>query len=174
MKKTSRIKYTMGVRIQTFLSALVLAAASTTIAIAANAQEEAVVFRPRESVPDAMDRTFFRHSESMYRENDSFRAMQSTFGTLQFPENAIMKDAKDVHGVYRFLMERQTSDDPIIRTADLASPYTMTVQTLPTTRASRMNGGEFVFERTPETAVPAPTPVMPQSTEPPAPVEAKY
>jgi hypothetical protein len=164
----------MGVRIQPFLSALLLAAASTTIATVANAQESPVVFRPRESVSDAFDRTFFRHSESMNQENDSFRAGQSLLGTLQFPENAIMKDGKDVHGLYRYMLDRQTTDTAIMRTADLATPFNLTVQTLPTTRASRMNGSEFVFERTPETAVPASTPVQPEVVQPAGPVEAKY
>jgi hypothetical protein len=169
----------MGVRTQTFLSALLLAATSTTIAVSANAQESPVVFRPRESVPDAVNRTFYRHSESMTQENDSLRGFQSFFGTFQFPENQILKDGKDVHGLYRFLLERQTSDDPIIRTADLATPFNLSVQTLPTSRASRLNGGEFVFERTPETAAPAAVPMQPANVEPtepvvPQPVEAKF
>jgi hypothetical protein len=167
----------MGVRTSTCLSALALAAVSTTVAIAAQAQDASVVFRPRESVPQAMDRTFFRHSESMFKENDSFRSLQSMFGTLQFPENAILKDAKDVNGLYRYVMERQVTDDPIMRTADLSNPFNMSVQTLPTTTANRLNGSEFVFERTPEVAVPASTPVqpaMPMMPSAPEPVQAKF
>jgi hypothetical protein len=177
MEKISRIKHTMRVRTPHFLSALLLAAASTTVAVSANAQEYGVVFRPRESVPEAVNRTYYRHSESMVQENDSLRAIQGLLGTFQFPENAILKDSKDVHGLYNFLMERQTSDDPTIRTADLNTPFNLSVQTLPTTRANRLNGGEFVFERTPETAAPAATPVQPMApepTQPAEPVQAKF
>jgi hypothetical protein len=167
----------MGVRTSTCLSALALAAVSSTIAIAAQAQDASVVFRPRESVPEAVDRTFYRHSESMLKENDSFRWLQSAIGTLQFPENAIMKDAKDVNGLYRYVMERQTTDDPVMRTADLANPYNFSVQTLPTSSATRLNGSEFVFERTPEVAAPAPTPIqpsVPMMPSAPEPVQAKF
>lgn len=168
----------MGVRTSTCLKALALAAVSTTVAIAAQAQDAAVVFRPREAVPAAMDRTFYRHSESVLKENDSFRWLQSAIGTLQFPENAIMKDSKDVNGLYRYVLERQTMDDPIIRTADLANPYNLSVQTLPTNSATRLNGSEFVFERTPEVAAPAPTPVqpttVPMTPTAPEPVQAKF
>jgi hypothetical protein len=166
----------MRVRTPHFLSALLLAAASTTIAVSAQAQE-AVVFRPRESVPEATNRTYYRHSESMTQENDSLRGIQGLLGTFQYPENAILKDGKDIHGLYNFLLERQTSDDPIIRTADLNTPFNLSVQTLPTTRANRLNGGEFVFERTPETAAPAATPVQPMApepTQPAEPVQAKF
>jgi hypothetical protein len=167
----------MGFRISNFLSALVLAAASTTTsAIVANAQENPVVFRPRESVPEAFTRTFHRHSSNSLQEKDSIRAVQGFFGTFNFPENAIKKDAADIDSLYRYLMERQVADDPTIRTADLPSPYNLSIQTLPTTRVSRLNGGEFVFERTPETAVPAATPMQPTSADPviPQPVQAKF
>jgi hypothetical protein len=175
--KKSRIKHTMGVRTSTCLSAFALAVVSSTIAIAAQAQDSAVVFRPRESVPEATDRTFYRHSESLVKENDSFRWLQSAIGTLQFPENAIMKDSKDVNGLYRYLMERQTSDDPIMRSADLANPFNLSVQTLPTSSATRLNGSEFVFERTPEVISPAPTPIqpaVPMMPSAPEPVQAKF
>jgi hypothetical protein len=167
----------MGVRTSTCLSALALAAVSTTVAIAAQAQDAAVVFRPRESVPAAMDRTFYRHSDSVLKENDALRGAQSFLGTFMFPENAILKDSKDVNGLYRYVLERQIGDDPIIRTADLANPFNSSVQTLPTTAAQRLNGGEFVFERTPEVAAPAPTPIqpaVPMLPMAPEPIEAKF
>jgi hypothetical protein len=171
----------MGFRISNFLSALVLAAASTTTSAIvanaqANAQEAPVVFRPRESVPEAFTRGFHRYSGNMLQEKDSVRAIQGYLGTFNFPENAIAKDTREIDSLYRYLMERQVADDPTIRTADLPSPFNLSIQTLPTTRVSRLNGGEFVFERTPETAVPMATPMQPTSAEPmmPQPVQAKF
>jgi hypothetical protein len=171
----------MGVRTQNTLSALLLAAASTTIGLITNilsaqAQDAAVVFRPREAVPEVVNRTFFSHAASLAGENDSIRAVQGLLGTFQFPENAILADSKSIHNLYRSLLERQVGDDPTIRTADLASPFNLSVQTLPSNRASRLNGGEFVFERTPETAAPAAIPVQPTTTEPEVqqPVQAKF
>jgi hypothetical protein len=155
------------------LSACLTAATSAAIVPAAQAQE-GVVFRPRETVDNAMDRTFFRNSESIIDTNASFKAVQSMIGTFKFPENAIAKDGKDVHGLYRYLLNRQASDDPTIRTADLTSPFSLSVQTLPTYKPGMRSSGDFVFDRNPEAAPPVAPPAMPPMPTKPQPVEAKF
>ncbi len=67
-------------------------------------------------------------------------------------------------------MERQVGDDPVIRTADLASPFDTSVQMLPTGVATEVSGNEFIFERPPEMSAPMPMPPV----VPPAPIEAKF
>jgi hypothetical protein len=153
------------------LSACLTVAAGVATVPAAQAQE-GVVFRPRETVDNAVDRTFFRNSESIIDTNSSFKAIQSMIGTFKYPENAIAKDGKDIHGLYRYLLNRQSLDDPTIRTADLSSPFTMSVQTLPTYKPGMRSSGDFVFDRNPEAAPPAPMPA-PMPTKP-QPVEAKF
>ncbi|WP_264323935.1 hypothetical protein [Romeriopsis navalis] len=137
-----------------------------------------MVFRPREAIPETMNNAFFSRSESMVDENDSFRSIQGLIGTFQFPENAILSDSKRVNRLYNYLIERQVGDDPVIRTADLPNPFNFSVQTLPVGTAQRLNGSEFVFERAPETAVPAPTPIQPAVPVAPAapsePIQAKF
>jgi hypothetical protein len=170
----------MGVQIKPALrfalSACLTAATSAAIVPATQAQES-VIFRPRETVDNAMDRTFFRNSESLIETNASFKALQSMIGTFKFPENAIAKDGKDVHGLYRYLLNRQSSDDPTIRTADLSSPFNLSVQTLPTYKPGMRSSGDFVFDRNPEATPPVAPPTMPEAPPMPAkpqPVEAKF
>ena len=53
-------------------------------------------------------------------------------GTINaFPETLITNDAKLLNQVYREGMLRQTSRDPIIRTADLPNPYDSSILTQP-------------------------------------------
>ncbi len=158
------------------LSACLTAAASAAIVPAAQAQES-VIFRPRETVDNAMDRTFFRNSESLIDTNSSFKAIQGMIGTFKYPENAIAKDGKDVHGLYRYLLNRQSLDDPTIRTADLNNPFNLSVQTLPTYKPGMRSSGDFVFDRNPEATPPVAPPAMPEAAPKPTkpqPVEAKF
>jgi hypothetical protein len=165
----------MGIKFPTFLNVLALAVASTTIAIAAQAQDAPVVFRPRETPPEAMNEAFFESDPSMLRQSDFTRAIQSWFGLFPFPENAIRQDAQDTDELYNYLMERQVGDDPVIRTADLVNPFNTSVLTLPTTEAAQIGGSEFVFERPPEMSTPMPLPPsVPAPSVPPSPVEAKF
>ncbi len=162
------------------LSACLSTAAITAIAPVAQAQDS-VIFRPRETVNNAMDRTFFRSSESIIDTTTSIKAVQSMIGTFKYPENAIAKDAKDVHGLYRYLVERQSLDDPTIRTADLSNPFNLSVQTLPSYKPGMRSSGDYVFDRTPDAippAMPAPAaptaPAAPAPSAKPQPVEAKF
>jgi hypothetical protein len=133
----------MGVRIKNLLGAGVMTA-STLFAIAAQAQERPTVFRPREAVPDAVDRAF-DVSVSDYR-GPKF-AVQTLIGTGSFPENAIARSGDHIHRVYRDLLTQQAANDPIIRTVDLPNPFNTSILTLPTaTVSNRVVGGELVFE----------------------------
>ncbi len=135
----------MGVRLNSLIGSGVLAA-STLFAVAAQAQERPSVFRPREAVPDAVDRAFDTNV-SDYR-GPKF-TVQSLIGTGSFPENAIARDGDHLHRLYRDLLTQQVSNDPIIRTADLPNPYNTSILTLPTANVSnRVVGGELVFEGT--------------------------
>lgn len=164
----------MGMQLKPALR-FVLSACLMAIAAPAVQAQEGVVFRPRETVDNAMDRTFFRNSESIIDTNSSFKAVQSMIGTFKYPENAIAKDGKDVHGLYRYLLNRQSVDDPTMRTADLSTPFNLSVQTLPTYKPGMRSTGDFVFDRNPDAAPVNPAPEAPMPTRPqPQPVEAKF
>ena len=55
-------------------------------------------------------------------------------GINGFPETLMTNDARLVNQLYRDGMLRQTSSDPIIRTADLINPYSTSILTQPSYR----------------------------------------
>jgi hypothetical protein len=136
----------MGVRLKSLIGVGVIAA-STLFAVAAQAQGRPAAFRPREAVPDAMDRAF-DSAVSDFR--GPKLTVQTMIGTGSFPENAVARDGEHIHRLYRDLLNQQVSNDPIIRTADLPNPYNTSILTLPTANVSnRVVGGELVFEGMP-------------------------
>ncbi len=132
----------MGVRLKSVLSLVALAAAST-VATAATAQERPATFKPRESVPDAVNRAFYGASEGF---QDVKRPIEALVGVPRFPENAIARDGDRVDRIYRDLLNQQSTSDPLIRTVDLPNPYSTSVLTLPSASVSnRVTGSELVF-----------------------------
>ncbi|MBD2326844.1 hypothetical protein [Alkalinema sp. FACHB-956] len=141
------------------------------VAVQAQEPTATTIYRPDETIPDAMDREFFDHGKSYVNSRD-FPATQS-FHTLfgpEFPENAIIKDAKSVYRLYRYLQELQNDQDPYLRTADLANPFNTSVQFLPS-QTGRMAGNELIFENS--APAPAPDPMLaPPPVAAPEPVAA--
>lgn len=128
----------MGVKIG-YLGGFLLTATIGFLPIsAAQAQEQSppTVFRPQETIPEAMERTYFSHGKSILNSRDfpGVYNFKDIFGFPDFPENAIIKDSKDIHRLYVNLLEQQTSQAPYLRTADLPNPFNTSVQTLPTSQ----------------------------------------
>ncbi|MCY7321847.1 MAG: hypothetical protein LH660_08620 [Phormidesmis sp. CAN_BIN36] len=134
----------MGVRIKSVVSLMALVVAST-ISTAATAQNRPATFKPREAVPDAVNRVFYGSGESF---QDVRRPIEALVGIPKFPENAIARDGDRIDRIYRDLLSQQVSSDPIIRTVDLPNPYNTSVLTLPSANASnQVTGTELVFGR---------------------------
>ncbi len=76
----------MGIKFPNLVTALVLAAASTAVTISVQAQDQPVIFRPREMPSEAMNRAFYLQDKSMVDQNDMLRSLQSWWGTYPFPE----------------------------------------------------------------------------------------
>ncbi|OUC12345.1 MAG: hypothetical protein B0A82_23000 [Alkalinema sp. CACIAM 70d] len=163
--KTSNHKlqgqYSMGAKLKHWGSLLLTVTLGFLPMAAVQAQEPtaATVYRPDETIPDAMDREFFDHAKTYVNSRDfpTTQNFHTIFGP-EFPENAIIKDAKSVHRIYRYLLELQTDQDPYLRTADLENPFNTSVQFLPS-QTGRMAGNELIFDSG-VPAVPAPAPVL--------------
>ncbi|MBN8559856.1 MAG: hypothetical protein J0L70_04985 [Leptolyngbya sp. UWPOB_LEPTO1] len=135
----------MGVRIKSLFSAIALSASSSLMAIAASAQE-APVFRPNETIPNAIDRAYFG-ALGEFSDRNPLRYTQTIIGTpYGYPENQISRDGERIHRIYLDLMNQQNSSDPLIRTADLPNPFNLSVQTLPTS-GNPVVGSEFAIEQ---------------------------
>ncbi len=134
----------MGVRLKSVVSLMALVVAST-ISTAATAQNRPATFKPREAVPDAVNRAFYGSGEGF---QDVRRPIEALIGIPKFPENAIARDGDRVDRIYRDLLNQQVSSDPIIRTVDLPNPYNRSVLTLPSANVSnQVTGTELVFGR---------------------------
>ncbi len=154
------------------------------------AQEETApspLFRPRETPQEAMEREFFDHEKSTLN-SQTFGGKAAAAGQLigvpRYSENGIIQDAASVHRLYRYLLEQQTYSNPTMRAADLPSPFTTSVQFLPTNGfVTPGNSSEIPsFERpTMPNAVPiapaseaAPSPMMPDPVPAPRlPIQGK-
>jgi hypothetical protein len=134
------------------------------------AQEEPApipLFRPKETPQEAMEREFFDHEKSTLNSRTfggTAAAAGQLIGIPRYSENGIIEDAASVHRLYRYLLEQQTYSNPTMRAADLASPFTTSVQFLPTNGFTTPGGSSQIpsFERpTMPNAVPVPAPLAP-------------
>ncbi len=85
-----------------------------------------------ETVPEAIDRAASRSSllnKGNFFEDRSIAGDAAfTFG-IGYDEDRIAKEARIIEAISRDLLSQQTSDGPVIRTRDLANPYTTSVLT---------------------------------------------
>ncbi|MEG3845671.1 hypothetical protein QT971_01445 [Microcoleus sp. herbarium19] len=114
--------------------ALILAIASAAIASVKPAQAEPARFHP---IGDDFNRQFFEASGDFYH-NVSLQGYLGDYlgigapsGVVAFPEKEIERDASRVNGLYRRVMQRQVSSDPILRVPDAVNPFDSSVMALP-------------------------------------------
>jgi hypothetical protein len=85
------------------------------------------------SIPYRFEQEFFSSDGNYFQNRTFLRQLAFLFGP--FPENQITRDAREVNQVYREVLSRQLATGPLIRTADLPSPFTQTTGTLPVVQA---------------------------------------
>ncbi len=154
----------MGVRIKSLIHTIGFSAVSSLMAMPAIAQDAgSPVFRPRETVPNTVDRAFYGPLGE-FSDRNPLRSTQTILGTpFGFPENQISRDGERIHRLYVDLLNQQVSSDPLIRTADLPNPFNLSVLTLPTS-SSQISGSEFAIEQPlePQFPVQPPSQMLPQ------------
>lgn len=144
-------------RLTKWLSALVLATASSVLASSVMAQTE-MKFEPTplETVPDAFVRSFFSDSGDYYFNRSLPRQAAYIIGPglpgrAAFPDLEIERDAEHISKLYREVLDQQVSSDPILRTPDLPNPFNSSVRLLSDSPrfGSRLEGSEFILETVP-------------------------
>lgn len=123
------------------------------------------------TIPYQFLKEFYSH-DGNYMQNRSFlRQLAFIFGP--YPENEITRDVREVNQLYNEVLSRQMATGPILRTADLPSPFTQTVGTLPAAEAITppLPVQPPVFERTPPVVTP---PVVTPAPQPDSPVPALW
>jgi hypothetical protein len=109
-----------------------------------------------EPVADTISNALFEQSGDIYRNRGIDRQATLLFG-LSFPEHEFMNDAKSVERLYREGMRQQGSNDGVIRTTDLANPFTTSVRTNPALARPSFGAGEAKANEPEVSVSPAPT-----------------
>ncbi|MCY7385775.1 MAG: hypothetical protein LH628_25065 [Microcoleus sp. CAN_BIN18] len=124
----------MSQKLKSLSGALILAVASATLASVKGAQAEPARFHP---IGDDFNRQFFEASGDFYHNVSlqgyfgDYLGIGAPSGVVAFPEKEIERDASRLNGMYRRVMQRQVSSDPIIRVPDAVNPFDSSVMALP-------------------------------------------
>jgi hypothetical protein len=124
----------MSQKLKSLSGALILAVASASLASIKPAQAETARFSP---VGDDFNRQFFEASGDFYHNVSlqgyfgDYLGIGSPSGVVAFPEKEIERDASRINGIYRRVMQRQVSNDPILRVPDAVNPFDSSVMALP-------------------------------------------
>ncbi len=124
----------MSQKLKSLSGALILAVASAALASVKPAQAEPIRFQP---VADDFNRQFFEASGDYYR-NVSLQGYMGDYlgigassGVVAFPDKEIERDASRLNGLYRRVLQRQVSSDPILRVPDATNPFDASIMALP-------------------------------------------
>ena len=125
----------------TLLGTLSLVACFAGTAPAASAQQ---------TVLEATEDIIERRSGNFFKNRSRFSQINFITGLGGFPDQRLNRDAAALGEAYDELMMLQTQNTATIRVPDLPSPYTSSVQLLPTSQFnSRVIGSELNFEPLP-------------------------
>ena len=151
----------MQISLKKLFSALFIAAASSVWASAATAQtsqSNTARFAPIrvQRISDTFNQAFFNESEDFYTNRSTGRQIDLLIGTglpgsAAFPELEIERDARLINILYNDVLEQQASNNPVLRTPDLANPYNTSLRVFPEYRSftNRAEGSEFFLETLP-------------------------
>jgi hypothetical protein len=124
----------MGQKLKSLSGVLAIAIASATLTSTKPAQAEPIRLHP---VADSFNRQFFEASGDFYHNVSlqgylgDYLGIGSPSGVIAFPEKEIERDASRIEGLYRKIMQRQVSSDPILRVPDASNPFDSSVMALP-------------------------------------------
>lgn len=129
----------MGIRLQ-HISGLTLAmvAAVAMTAPSARAQEA------NRTIPEAMDDLMSTYSGDYFSNRTISRQAGRLVG-FGFPERELDWDVNATTTAFNDLMRLQNTVDPTIRVPDLATPFSTTLLTMPSSQSPYV-GTEFIFE----------------------------
>ncbi len=130
----------MGIQLN-HISGLTLAllAAAAVIAPVGHSQETSP-----QTVPDALDELTTTYSGDYFRNRGITRQAKRIVG-LSFPERELEWDSNATAEAVRDLLLLQAAADPTLRVPDLATPFTTSLLTMPSSSRPSV-GSEFIFE----------------------------
>ncbi|MDJ1178254.1 hypothetical protein PJF56_05215 [Roseofilum sp. BLCC_M91] len=136
-----------------------------TLAPKANAQfsadpnpvlpDQAVVYQ---SIPELFDAAYYSNSGDYFYQRSFFGQIQNFLGLPRFSEHNTRRSAQLVHILYKNITDVQNTSTPIVRTEDLYNPFDQNLVVSPSASVE------------PNPIPPAPTPFVPFSRPPAAPL----
>ncbi|MFO8040563.1 MAG: hypothetical protein R6U67_14095 [Sodalinema sp.] len=97
------------------------------------------------TLPNAFERAFLEHSRDFFTNRSIPSQIDSLF--FAFPENDIARDGELLNVLYRDVMLQQLTNDPFMRTPDLANPYNTSIDTMNRSgQSSPIRGSEFFLD----------------------------
>ena len=144
----------MSVRFSSLLGTLILSSSCSLFSFVPKAQAETfnpdtIPLSPRSiGIDRQFERTFFSNDREAFVNRSIGRQFNFLFGP--FPENEITRDSKALYKLYVDVMRQQVSNDPVIRTPDLANPYNTSLFQIGNVNVSApVRGSEFIYEEQP-------------------------
>ncbi|HIK46349.1 MAG TPA: hypothetical protein IGR64_15930 [Leptolyngbyaceae cyanobacterium M65_K2018_010] len=132
----------MATRLKHIFGTLSLLAMAAVAAPAGFAQQTSST--PPETIPEAFDRLVSTYSGTYFENRSLGRQLGNIFG-FGFPERELDWDGHATAVTYRDMMQLQNTAGPTLRVPDLATPYSTSLLTMPSSRAPYV-GTEFIFE----------------------------
>ncbi|MGB3137870.1 MAG: hypothetical protein WBG38_16250 [Nodosilinea sp.] len=129
----------MGIQLN-HISGLVLAVLATAVITPAGQAQDTAP----QTLPEALDDLVTTYSGDYFRNRGTTRQAKRIIG-LGFPERELEWDGDATAAAVRDIMLLQNTSDPTIRVPDLASPYTSSLLTTPSSSVPYV-GSEFIFE----------------------------
>jgi hypothetical protein len=155
----------MAIGCQSAIAGLVAATVGIGFSTAAIAEDFPLVSGvPFGQISQKFYDAYFSHSPNFYDSRALGGQIQYLFGP--FPENSIARDGKAINELYRAVLYKQINAGPIIRTADLPTPFQYSVRDLPASIVAIPNEAPppvVIFPQAPQApqAVPSPIPQKP-------------
>ncbi len=117
----------MRVRFEQLIGIVVLTMCPVPYGSSVFAEEE--ISSASETIPEVVDRAAIQSSGGFFEQRTTGADARFLFG-IGYDENRLAKDAQRIEVIYQDLLEQQASRGPILRTPDLANPYSTSVHSI--------------------------------------------
>ena len=104
----------MSIKFTKLSKALVIATVASLFTIEAKAEEP---------LAELFEAAYFKNGENAFVQSGILAQITTITGIPKFPEQDIAADGEEVHKVYEYVLELQTSSGEPLITRDLDNPY---------------------------------------------------
>jgi len=102
---------------------------ATPIAFGPSVFAEEGISSASKTIPEVVDRAAIESSGGFFEQRTTGADARFVFG-IGYDENRLAKDAQRIEVIYQDLLEQQAATGPVLRTPDLANPYSTSVRSI--------------------------------------------